>query len=52
MAGGDAAQVGEIAARHGLVLHELVQERARLEDVFMELTREASEHRFTEYTTG
>ena len=50
--GGDAAQVGEISARHGLVLHELVQERARLEDVFMELTREASEHRFTEYTTG
>lgn len=48
--GSGTARVGEIAARYGLTLHELVQERARLEDVFMELTREASEHRFTEYT--
>ena len=31
-------RVGEIAARHGVVLHELTVERATLEEVFLELT--------------
>jgi len=31
-------QVGEIAAQHGVVLHELTVERATLEEVFLELT--------------
>jgi ABC-2 type transport system ATP-binding protein len=31
-------RVGEIAAAHGLVLHELVTEKATLEEVFLELT--------------
>ena len=37
----DAAQerVGELAAAHGIVLHELTAERATLEDVFLSLTQ-------------
>ena len=31
-------RVGEIAAQHGIVLHELAVERATLEEVFLELT--------------
>jgi len=31
-------RVGELAAEHGLVLHELTTERATLEEVFLELT--------------
>jgi ABC-2 type transport system ATP-binding protein len=31
-------RVGELAAAHGVVLHELVAERATLEEVFLELT--------------
>ena len=31
-------RVGEIAAANGVVLHELVAERASLEDVFLQLT--------------
>ncbi|MES0833057.1 ABC transporter ATP-binding protein [Nocardiopsis tropica] len=44
--GADAARVGEIAARHGVTLHALVQQRASLEDVFMELTGDTAVHRF------
>jgi ABC-2 type transport system ATP-binding protein len=36
-----AADVGELAARHGIVLHELVARQASLEEAFMELTRDA-----------
>jgi ABC-2 type transport system ATP-binding protein len=36
--GADAADVGELAAAHGLVLHELVARRPSLEEAFMELT--------------
>ena len=41
MLGVDAAQerVGELAAAHGIVLHELTAERATLEDVFLSLTQ-------------
>jgi ABC-2 type transport system ATP-binding protein len=35
-----AAQVGELAAAGGIVLHELALESSSLEDVFLELTRE------------
>ena len=38
--GRSAADVGELAAANGIVLHELVQETATLEDAFLELTRE------------
>jgi ABC-2 type transport system ATP-binding protein len=33
-----AERVGEVAAAHGIVLHELTVERATLEEVFLELT--------------
>jgi ABC-2 type transport system ATP-binding protein len=38
-----AAQVGEAAAEHGLVLHELTPLQASLEEAFMELTRDEVE---------
>jgi ABC-2 type transport system ATP-binding protein len=37
-------QIGEAAARNGLVLHELTPEKTSLEDAFMELTREETEY--------
>src|SRR5207247_274374 len=36
--GGDPAALGELAARHQLVLHELSPQRASLEEAFMRLT--------------
>ena len=38
--GRSAAEVGELAAANGIVLHELVHEDATLEDAFLELTAE------------
>jgi ABC-2 type transport system ATP-binding protein len=40
---GPAERVGEVAAAHGVVLHELTVERATLEEVFLELTGEPGE---------
>ncbi len=39
-----AAHIGEVAARAGLVLHQLTPQRASLESAFMELTRESVEY--------
>jgi ABC-2 type transport system ATP-binding protein len=39
----DSEQVGELAAAHRIVLHELTPQRASLEEAFMELTRDALE---------
>jgi ABC-2 type transport system ATP-binding protein len=36
----DAAAIGAIAARDGVVLHELTPQRASLEEAFMALTKE------------
>ncbi len=36
-------RIGELAAAHGVVLHELTSERASLEEVFLELTGEPGE---------
>jgi ABC-2 type transport system ATP-binding protein len=38
-----AEQVGDAAATHGFVLHELVPEKVSLEEAFMDLTREEAE---------
>jgi ABC-2 type transport system ATP-binding protein len=49
--GTDEAAIGELAARQGLVLHELAPQEASLEEVFMELTNnevEFSAHNGTE----
>jgi ABC-2 type transport system ATP-binding protein len=40
----EAPRIGELAARAGLVLHELTPQRASLEAAFMELTRESLEY--------
>ncbi|MFC4565300.1 ABC transporter ATP-binding protein [Nocardiopsis mangrovi] len=45
--GAEAARVGDLAARYNITLHELTQHRASLEDVFMELTGDKSDHTFT-----
>jgi ABC-2 type transport system ATP-binding protein len=44
----DSARVGELAARNGIVLHELSPRYASLEAAFMELTRYSLDYRTTE----
>jgi ABC-2 type transport system ATP-binding protein len=41
----EAAQIGDIAASHGLRLHELSPQRASLEAAFMEMTDDSVEYR-------
>ena len=41
----DAPAIGELAAQHQLVLHELTPEQASLEETFFELTNESVEYR-------
>jgi ABC-2 type transport system ATP-binding protein len=43
--GASAAEVGELAARHGIALHELVAVSATLEEAFLDLTRGVAEYR-------
>ncbi|ROP50937.1 MULTISPECIES: ABC transporter ATP-binding protein [unclassified Streptomyces] len=51
--GGKAEQIGELAARNGLVLHELSPQQASLEEAFMQLTAEAVEyHAHADTVTG
>jgi ABC-2 type transport system ATP-binding protein len=40
--------IGEIAARNGIVLHELTPQKASLEDAYMALTGDSVEYRATE----
>ena len=42
--GMDSAEVGRLAAAHGIVLFELTPVKASLEEAFMELTRESVEY--------
>jgi ABC-2 type transport system ATP-binding protein len=44
VAGLPAPRIGELAAREGLVLHELTPQLASLEEAFMELTRDSVEY--------
>jgi len=48
----DEAAIGEIAARHGLALHELAPQTASLEEVFMELTSNELEYSANTGTEG
>jgi ABC-2 type transport system ATP-binding protein len=48
VAGVDSATVGEVAAREGVVLHELILRQPSLEAAFMELTRDTVEFGGTE----
>ena len=43
--GATAAEVGELAARHGIALHELLTKNVSLEEAFMEATRDALDYR-------
>ena len=42
--GMDSAEVGRLAAAHGVALSELIPVRASLEEAFMELTRDSVEY--------
>jgi ABC-2 type transport system ATP-binding protein len=42
--GGKPEQLGELAGRHGIVLHELSTQQASLEEAFMRLTAESVEY--------
>ncbi|MBD9731285.1 ABC transporter ATP-binding protein [Streptomyces sp. H28] len=42
--GSKAEQIGELAARHQIVLHELSPQQASLEEAFMQLTAESVEY--------
>jgi ABC-2 type transport system ATP-binding protein len=42
--GMDSAEVGKLAAAHGIALFELIPVRASLEEAFMELTRDSVEY--------
>ncbi|MER5431146.1 ABC transporter ATP-binding protein [Streptomyces sp. NPDC002588] len=42
--GGKSEQIGELAAQHGIVLHELSPQQASLEEAFMQLTAESVEY--------
>jgi ABC-2 type transport system ATP-binding protein len=48
IAGLTAEQIGEVAATHGIVLHELTPRQATLEEAFMTLTSEDVEFRAAE----
>ncbi len=43
--GATSAELGELAAKHGIVLHELSPQSGSLEDAFLELTRGTQEYR-------
>jgi ABC-2 type transport system ATP-binding protein len=45
VSGVGAGEVGELAARHGVPLHELTEEQTPLEAAFLELTRDEVEYR-------
>ena len=40
----EAADIGELAAAHGIALHELTPQKASLEEAFMELTSDSVEY--------
>ena len=48
VSGLDCAEVGELAARHGVTLHELSPQQASLEAAFLELTQDSVEFRVEE----
>jgi ABC-2 type transport system ATP-binding protein len=47
-----AAQIGDLATRDRLTVHELTPVQASLEDAFMELTQDAVEYRSSEMATS
>ena len=49
--GGTMEQVGEVAANHGVTLHELSAQRASLEEAYMKLTDDTVEYRAGEVSS-
>ena len=47
-----AAGVGDLAAAHGIALHQLVTRQPSLEEAFMDLTRHAVDYRAHPAATG
>jgi ABC-2 type transport system ATP-binding protein len=43
VSGLSAPQIGDLAAAHGIAIHELTPQRASLEEAFMKLTNDAIE---------
>ena len=43
----DATSIGDLAAEHGIAIHELTPQRASLEEAFMDITRDAVEYQST-----
>jgi len=43
--GAEAARIGELAAAHGLTVHEVSTQSATLEEAFMRLTGDTVEYR-------
>jgi ABC-2 type transport system ATP-binding protein len=50
VAGAGLAEVGEVAGRHGVTLHELSERAASLEEAFLEATSQAAEYRASPVT--
>ena len=48
MHGLTAAQIGDAAAEHRILLHELTPQQASLEEAFMDITRDDVEFRTAE----
>jgi ABC-2 type transport system ATP-binding protein len=46
----DAAGIGDLAASHGVTLHELSPQRASLEEAFFELTEGSAEYQGADFT--
>lgn len=44
VAGGSCASIGDLAAAHHLTIHELFEDKASLEEAFMELTKDSVEY--------
>lgn len=44
VSGMEAPDIGELAAAHGIALHELTPQKASLEEAFMELTSDSVEY--------
>jgi ABC-2 type transport system ATP-binding protein len=47
VSGMDSSAIGELAAKNGLILHELATQQPSLEDAFMDLTHDSVEFRTT-----
>ncbi|EWM14947.1 ABC transporter ATP-binding protein [Kutzneria sp. 744] len=52
ISGGSSDQIGEMAATHGVVLHELSPQQGSLEEAFMRLTGHAVEYQADEVTVA